>query len=66
MSIREQALELHEKHQGKIEVVSKVPLSSRADLALAYTPGVAEPCGEPQKLDTLELVLALFFVVFRV
>jgi len=46
MSIREQALELHEKHQGKIEVVSKVPLSSRADLALAYTPGVAEPCKE--------------------
>ena len=46
MSIREQALLLHEKHQGKIEVTSKVPLSSRAELALAYTPGVAEPCKE--------------------
>ena len=46
MSIREQALELHAKHKGKIEVVSKVPVSNRTELALAYTPGVAEPCKE--------------------
>lgn len=38
------ALELHEKHKGKIEVVSKVAVASRDDLSTAYTPGVAEPC----------------------
>jgi malate dehydrogenase (oxaloacetate-decarboxylating) len=38
------ALEAHEKWRGKIEVVSRVPLENKADLAVAYTPGVAEPC----------------------
>lgn len=38
------ALEMHEKHQGKIEVVSKVEVKTRDDLSTAYTPGVAEPC----------------------
>ena len=42
--IYEESLELHEKHQGKIEVHSKVPLTSRRDLSLAYTPGVAAVC----------------------
>lgn len=44
MSIREEAIKLHKDHQGKLAVASKVPLSSRHDLSLAYTPGVAEPC----------------------
>lgn len=35
---------LHEKHKGKIEIKSKVSLRNKRDLALAYTPGVAEPC----------------------
>ena len=38
------ALELHEKLQGKLETVSKTPVRTREDLALVYTPGVAEPC----------------------
>jgi len=38
------ALKLHKEHQGKIAVVSKVPLAQAEDLTLAYTPGVAEPC----------------------
>ncbi len=38
------ALEMHEKHQGKIEVISKVKVASKLDLSTAYTPGVAEPC----------------------
>ena len=42
--IYEESLELHEKHQGKIEVHSKVALTSRRDLSLAYTPGVAAVC----------------------
>jgi len=46
MSMREKALSLHEQHKGKLEVVSKVPLTSRQDLSVAYTPGVAEPCKE--------------------
>lgn len=39
-----QSLELHEKMIGKLEVVSKVPVNSREDLSVAYTPGVATPC----------------------
>jgi len=46
MSLREQALFLHAKNRGKLAVMSKVAVGSRADLNLAYTPGVAEPCRE--------------------
>lgn len=38
------ALNLHEKWNGKLETTSKCTVKSREDLALAYTPGVAEPC----------------------
>ncbi len=44
MDYNELALKLHEEHQGKIEVISKVPVKTRDDLSTAYTPGVAEPC----------------------
>lgn len=44
MDVKEAALALHREHRGKISVESKVPLRTRADLSLAYTPGVAEPC----------------------
>lgn len=44
MTTNEKALLLHEKWNGKIETTSKCPIKSREDLALAYTPGVAEPC----------------------
>ena len=44
MTTNEKALLLHEKWQGKLETVSKAKVASREDLALAYTPGVAEPC----------------------
>lgn len=44
MTTNEKALELHKKWNGKLETVSKTPVKSREDLALAYTPGVAEPC----------------------
>lgn len=43
------ALEKHAEWQGKIEVVSRVPVSTREELAVAYTPGVAEPCLAIQK-----------------
>lgn len=44
MNYNELSLNMHEKHQGKLEVVSKVPVKNREDLSVAYTPGVAEPC----------------------
>lgn len=44
MTTNEKALELHKKWNGKLETISKTPVKSREDLALAYTPGVAEPC----------------------
>ncbi len=44
MSLKEKALKFHKDNQGKIEVVSKVPVRDKDDLSLAYTPGVAEPC----------------------
>jgi malate dehydrogenase (oxaloacetate-decarboxylating) len=42
----QESLSLHATHHGKLAVVSKVPLTSRKDLSLAYTPGVAEVCRE--------------------
>ena len=44
MSFVEDALKFHAEHNGMLAVASKVPLNNREDLALAYTPGVAEPC----------------------
>ena len=44
MTTNEKALMMHEKWQGKIETTAKSHVNSREDLAIAYTPGVAEPC----------------------
>ena len=44
MSIYETALKMHEEWNGKLDVVAKAKVNSREDLAIAYTPGVAEPC----------------------
>lgn len=44
MTNSEKALQLHEEWKGKLETVSKCAIKTREDLALAYTPGVAEPC----------------------
>lgn len=49
MDIRKESLNKHYDWNGKIEVVSRVPISTSEDLSLAYTPGVAEPCLEIQK-----------------
>ncbi|MGL5567991.1 NADP-dependent malic enzyme (plasmid) [Cetobacterium somerae] len=43
-TVYEKSLELHEKNKGKIEVISKVAVTSKEELSLAYSPGVAEPC----------------------
>ena len=49
MDYAKESVKKHYEWQGKIEVISRVPVSSREDLSLAYTPGVAQPCLEIQK-----------------
>lgn len=49
MDYAKESLRLHEEWKGKIEVVATVPVATRDDLSLAYTPGVAQPCLEIQK-----------------
>lgn len=49
MDYAKESLRLHEQWKGKIEVTATVPVQSKEDLALAYTPGVAQPCLEIQK-----------------
>ena len=44
MDLNEESVQLHKVHQGKLAVVSKVPVTNRHELSIAYTPGVAEPC----------------------
>ncbi len=57
MDVREKSVLMHEKFKGKISVVSKVPVTNKEELAVAYTPGVAEPCllieKDPDKSFTL-------------
>lgn len=49
MTIFEESLAFHYEKKGKIEVISTVPVKSKEELSLAYTPGVAAPCLEIQK-----------------
>ena len=49
MDYAKESLRLHEQWQGKIEVTATVPVATKDDLSLAYTPGVAQPCLEIQK-----------------
>lgn len=49
MSYGEQSLKMHKEKKGKLEVISKIPVNTREDLSIAYTPGVAEPCIEISK-----------------
>lgn len=49
MDYAKESLRLHGEWKGKIEVISTVPVESKDDLSLAYTPGVAQPCLEIQK-----------------
>ena len=49
MDYAKESQKLHEQWKGKIEVIATVPVESKDDLSLAYTPGVAQPCLEIQK-----------------
>ncbi|MCU5746102.1 NAD-dependent malic enzyme [Staphylococcus sp. SQ8-PEA] len=46
MTLRDEALEMHRRNQGKLEVAPKVKVTNKEELSLAYSPGVAEPCKE--------------------
>ncbi|WLR44170.1 malic enzyme-like NAD(P)-binding protein [Bacillus carboniphilus] len=46
MSLREEALHIHQTSKGKLETTAKIPVRNAKDLSLAYSPGVAEPCKE--------------------
>ena len=49
MDYAKESLRLHEEWKGKIEVIATVPVKTKEDLSLAYTPGVAQPCLEIEK-----------------
>ena len=49
MDYAKESLRLHAEWKGKIEMVTRVPVKTKDDLSLAYTPGVAQPCLEIQK-----------------
>lgn len=49
MDYYKESLRVHKEHAGKLAVCSKVPLATRDDLSIAYTPGVAQPCREIAK-----------------
>ncbi|GAA0744559.1 NAD(P)-dependent malic enzyme [Clostridium oceanicum] len=44
MDIRQKALKVHKENRGKLKIESKIKVENKEDLAIAYTPGVAEPC----------------------
>ena len=49
MTNNEKALQMHKEWNGKLETTAKAHVNSREDLAIAYTPGVAEPCKSSPK-----------------
>ena len=53
MDKKELALKMHEEWRGKLSIESKAPITNRDELAIAYTPGVAEPCLEIEKDESL-------------
>ncbi len=53
MSSEQESLDLHQSHRGKIATLVKTPITSKKDLSLAYTPGVAEPCRQIKRQPDL-------------
>ncbi len=49
MDVYKESLKMHEEHRGKVEMRSKVRVSNKEELSLAYSPGVAQPCIEIEK-----------------
>ncbi len=57
--LKQDSVILHREHQGKIETASRISVTSKHDLSLAYSPGVAEPCliiaAHPEEANNLTL-----------
>lgn len=53
VDIKSVALQKHREWKGKLEIISKAPINTKEELSIAYTPGVAEPCLEIQKDESL-------------
>lgn len=59
MDIMKKSIEMHGQHKGKLEIVSKVSLVDSYDLSLAYSPGVAAPCLEIEKIVLMSMITRL-------
>lgn len=59
MDINHQAMLKHEEWRGKLEIISKALITNKEELALAYTPGVAQPCLEIQRNPALSYTLTM-------
>lgn len=57
MDIKELAVLKHKEWKGKIEIISRTPITTKEELAIAYTPGVAQPCLEIEKDKSLSYEL---------
>ena len=66
MTNAEKALQLHKEWNGKFETTPKMSITTREDLALAYTPGVAEPCKviakDKEALIILNILVFLYYL----
>lgn len=61
MDYAKESLKKHYEWKGKIEVVTRAPITNKEELSLAYTPGVAQPCLEIQKNPELSYELTRRF-----
>lgn len=57
MDVKELAVQKHKEWKGKIEIVSRTPITTKEELSVAYTPGVAQPCLEIEKDKSLSYEL---------
>lgn len=57
MDLMKQSLEMHQRFKGKMEIISKVPVNDARDLSLAYSPGVAAPCQEIEKIQCEYMII---------
>ncbi|MGT0299004.1 hypothetical protein ACV566_10620 [Staphylococcus aureus] len=59
MSLRDEALEMHKRNQGKLEVKPNVKVTNKEKISLAYSPGVAQPCKNIMKIKEKYMITQL-------
>lgn len=65
MDYAKEALRLHAKWNGKLETVPKMKIENRDDLSIAYTPGVAAPCLEIEKIKRTVMSIRVEHILLR-